>query len=128
MKTIIAGSRGITDIKIVERIVRESGFDISLVVSGGANGVDKLGERWAQLNKVPFTVYPAQWDLYGKSAGYKRNVLMAENADALIAIWDGRSKGTSHMINIANEFKLEVFVYSEIHGTVRYKDGTIQTA
>ena len=56
-------------------------------------------------------MYAAEWNRFGKSAGYKRNVVMAENAEALLAIWDGTSKGTGHMINIAKERGLKVVVY-----------------
>ena len=52
--------------------------------------------------------YPADWDTYGKSAGYRRNQLMADNADALVAFWDGQSRGTGHMINLAKERNLKV--------------------
>ena len=51
-------------------------------------------------------IYPAQWDKYGKRAGYRRNEQMAEVADGLIAFWDGQSKGTKHMIDIMTEKNL----------------------
>ena len=111
MKTIIAGSRGITDIRTVNIAVNESGIDITTVVSGTARGVDRLGEEWADKHNIPVDQYPAEWDLYGKSAGYRRNELMAVKADALIAIWDGESRGTMHMINIAKDHGLVVHVH-----------------
>lgn len=111
MKTIIAGSRGITNLRVVEKAIEDSGFEITEVVCGGARGVDDLGRKWAgNGNRIPVKMFPANWDAFGKSAGYKRNVQMAEYADALIAIWDGKSRGTMHMINIAKEKKLKVFV------------------
>jgi hypothetical protein len=113
MRVIIAGSRGITDLATVSKAVSDSGFAVTQVVSGGARGVDKLGEIWAKNHDIPVKVYPAQWDKYGKSAGYKRNVIMADNADALVAVWDGVSRGTGHMINIARDKGLKVYVHKE---------------
>jgi hypothetical protein len=110
MRCIIAGSRTITEYAEVERAVENSGFVISGVVSGGASGVDSLGERWAEEHMVPFEVYPAEWGLYGRSAGYRRNVQMADAADALIAVWNGGSRGTQHMIAIARGKGLKVYV------------------
>ena len=80
------------------------------IVSGTAAGADTLGERYAQEKGYEVKKFPAQWDLYGKSAGYKRNQQMAEYADGLIAFWDGKSKGTKHMIDIANKMGLKVRV------------------
>lgn len=110
MKTIIAGSRNIDSLDIVFQAVNQSKFLISTVVSGGARGVDQLGEQWAKMNNIPVDIYLANWDKYGKSAGYKRNTIMAMNADALIAIWDGESKGTKHMIDLAEKYGLKTFV------------------
>ena len=115
MRFIIAGSRGITDINHLWRAIDHlpNGLgDISSIVSGGARGADKLGERLAKSRDIPLTVKPAEWDKYGKSAGYRRNAGMAEDADALIALWDGKSKGTTHMINLATEKGLLVYVYN----------------
>ena len=112
MKVIIAGSRGITDYNTVLNAIDKSGFMITEVVSGTAKGVDQLGERWARENRIQIKRFPAQWDRYGKSAGYRRNEEMAHYADALIAIWDGQSRGTSHMIDFARSQGLKVFVYT----------------
>jgi predicted Rossmann fold nucleotide-binding protein DprA/Smf involved in DNA uptake len=112
MRTIIAGSRGITDYEIVKKAITIAAIPISVVISGGARGVDKLGERWAKEYKKPCEIYPADWDTHGKSAGYKRNQDMATKADALIAVYDGVSKGTAHMIDIARKAGLDVFVYT----------------
>jgi ribA/ribD-fused uncharacterized protein len=111
LRTIVAGSRGITTIEVVEKAVAASGFNISVLLSGAARGVDQLGERWAEAQGIPVERYPAQWDTHGKSAGYRRNEQMAQKAEALIAIWDGESKGTKHMIDYARKSGLKVFVY-----------------
>jgi hypothetical protein len=78
------------------------------IVSGGARGADALGEKLAKELDLPCKIFPANWDVYGRSAGYKRNRQMAEYADMLIAFWDGKSKGTEHMINLAREYDLDI--------------------
>jgi hypothetical protein len=110
MKTIIAGSRSIVDYETLIKAIQECPWNISEVVSGKAKGVDTLGEKYAKENNKPLLEYPANWKLYGKSAGYKRNVEMAEKAEALLAIWNGESKGTKHMIDIAKAKGLSVHV------------------
>lgn len=113
MKTIIAGSRNINDLRLLEKAIEASGISISEVVCGGARGVDDLGRKWAgNGNSIPVIMFPAQWGLYGKRAGYLRNTQMAHYAEALIALWDGKSKGTKHMIKEAKHLKLQVFVYN----------------
>lgn len=102
MKVIIAGSRGITRYSLVEKAVVASKFTITQVVSGGARGVDRLGIKWAKRNGVDFIVMRAAWmTLDGErnwNAGFERNERMADYADALIAVWDGVSGGTKHMM------------------------------
>jgi hypothetical protein len=85
--------------------------DVTEVVSGMARGVDTLGIDWAVENWLPWKEFYADWKHYGKSAGYKRNEEMAIYADALVAIWDGKSKGTKHMIDLANKHGLIVYVH-----------------
>lgn len=110
MKTIIAGTRTCENIALLEEAISECGWEITEVISGTARGADRLGEIYATRNQLPCVKFPANWDLYGKSAGYKRNVEMAEYGEALIALWDGKSRGTMHMINIARSKGLKVYV------------------
>jgi ABC-type enterochelin transport system substrate-binding protein len=112
MRIIIAGGRNFNDYDKLKNscdniLINQE--DI-VIVSGNANGADKLGERYGKENNYPIETYPAEWDKYGKSAGYKRNQTMADNADGLIAFWDGKSKGTKHMIDIATKGGLKVRV------------------
>lgn len=111
MKTIIAGSRTIEDYDIVLAAILASNFDITEVVSGTAKGVDILGERFAEDIEIAIKKFPADWNKYGKRAGYIRNEEMADYADAAICVWDGESRGTQHMINIATKKNLKLFVY-----------------
>ena len=110
MRTIIAGSRSINNYATVCQAVQRSGFSVSRVLSGMAAGVDTLAIRYATENDLPLDPYPAQWSKWGRSAGYRRNAQMADNADALIAVWDGKSPGTRHMIQLAKARGLKVFV------------------
>ena len=109
MKVIIAGSREIHDIAIVRTAMNNSKFDITEVVSGCARGVDKLGEKVATERGIIIKKFPADWSR-GKGAGFERNFEMANYADALIAVWDGKSRGTKHMIGVAETYKLLVYV------------------
>lgn len=113
MRCIIAGSRGITSQAVVETAIRASGWrdKITVVVSGTARGVDAEGEAWADRNARDVVRYPADWEMHGRAAGLIRNREMAKNADALIAVWDGESRGTKNMIYEARERGLEVYVY-----------------
>ena len=110
-KIIIAGGRDFMDYNLLKektnKILQEKKVTHKIVIiSGCARGADTLGLRYASENAFDVEEYPANWDKYGKKAGYMRNVEMAENADALIAFWDGKSKGTKHMIDIATERNL----------------------
>ena len=119
MKVIIAGSRTITNQTIVNRailvtipkLLTTQGIIKIEIVSGGAIGVDELGERWARGFNYPIKMFIPNWKKYGKKAGYLRNIEMANYADALIAIWDGKSKGTKMMIDIAKKKGLKVYIY-----------------
>ena len=112
MRTIIAGSRSITDYSLVELAVELSGILPTVIISGGARGIDSLGERYAKEHNIPLEVYPADWARYGRAAGRRRNAVMAEKAEALIALWDGESPGTNNMIKLAEAMKLQVKVYT----------------
>ena len=81
-----------------------------IILSGGASGADKLGERYAKENGFEVELYPADWNNYGKSAGPRRNKLMAENCDCVICFWDGKSRGTKSMIEYAKSLEKELRV------------------
>jgi hypothetical protein len=106
-KVIVAGSREFNDYNLLKskldyylsRKVAEG--DKIIIISGTANGADKMGERYAKEKGYYIEQHPADWNSFGKSAGYRRNLEMANVADALVAFWDGVSNGTKHMINIA---------------------------
>lgn len=129
-KVIIAGSRSITDYALVEKAVRDSGFEIAVVISGGARGVDALGEEWAAKNGKTVDRFLPDWERHGKSAGFIRNDLMVRNADALIAVYDGVSRGTAHTISSARRKGIPVHVLdtSEESPDEQEEDGPDQEA
>lgn len=100
MKLIIAGSRSITDQAIIDDAVALCCIipeDVDTVISGGASGVDSLGEMWAKRHGIPVIRCLPNYQLMGKSAPLYRNKHMAELGDFLVAVWDGKSSGTLHM-------------------------------
>lgn len=117
MRVIIAGSRSITDINEVKRAINASNWKemISIVVSGTARGVDRLGEACAKLKGWDLIQCPANWDAKGKEAGFIRNALMADIADRLIAVWDGESGGTKNMIGLMEKKGKPVFIWDAKH-------------
>jgi len=127
MKVIIAGSRSITDFETIKKAIGCCPFSISEVVSGGAKGVDLLGEKYASEENLPVSVFKPSWsnleapgavvktNRYGKynaKAGIDRNEEMGDYADALIAVWDGESTGTKHMIEYMGFLDKKVFIYN----------------
>ena len=81
-----------------------------IIVSGHAKGADTLGEKYAQERGLNIELHPADWHSHGRAAGPIRNAEMAAEADALIAFWDGQSRGTANMIKIAKDKGLQVAV------------------
>jgi hypothetical protein len=113
MKVIIAGGRNL-DLPIVtiSSLVVDSGFNLTQVVSGGATGVDRSGELYAEVMGIPTVVFEAEWDRYGKRAGPIRNSKMAVYADALIAVPDG-GPGTYDMIDKMKALGKPVFIWEK---------------
>jgi YspA, cpYpsA-related SLOG family len=101
MKTAIVGSRNIENYDLLKQATK--GLKITMVISGGAAGVDKMAERYAIEKGLPLTVLNADWQAHGKSAGMIRNAEIVKTADQVIAIWDGQSKGTAATINMAKK-------------------------
>ena len=123
IRIIIAGSRDFNDYKLLKTSMRDILKNTSLegvnkikIISGTARGADQLGERFAKQFKLEVVKFPADWDRFGKSAGYIRNEEMAKysvkenNYGMLVAFWDGESRGTKHMINLAKKHGLDVHV------------------
>lgn len=107
-KVIIAGGRDFSDYSLLKARVdaalrTKSQTHKIVIISGKARGADSLGERYAAERGYEISAHPADWEQYGKAAGYRRNAEMAQEGDALIAFWDGKSRGTKHMIDLAEK-------------------------
>ena len=101
MKVIVAGGRDFTDYDLMREKLDyylKNQAPFVEIVCGEALGADSLGKFYAQRKGYIVLSYPADWKKYGKSAGIRRNKEMAKAADALVAFWDGKSRGTANMI------------------------------
>ena len=142
MKVIIAGSRDINDYELVKKAVKASGFKVSMVISGGAPGVDTLGEKWATDNKVKIDRKEAEWnnlkqpgakiksrynkwkkceEEYNANAGFYRNSQMVDIAEACIAIQIEDTPGTQDTIKKCQKKGIPVFIYPEEKKDKEYK-------
>lgn len=109
-RIIIAGGRDFNDYQLLLDSVCPilKGDHNIEIVSGCANGADKLGERFAESFGLTVIKFPANWNKHGRAAGPIRNLEMAKYADELIVFWDGKSSGTKNMINTATKLNLKV--------------------
>ena len=99
MKVLIAGSRSIDSFELSTYIPR----DTSLIISGGAKGVDALAEKYADEHKISKLILLPQYHLYGKAAAIKRNEVMVDIADTVLIVWDGHSRGTKYTLQYAKK-------------------------
>lgn len=114
-RLIVAGGREITDRgfvfgeldRLTGNLLKEN---VVTEVCGEARGVDVIGREWAELKGLVVDSFPANWDAHGKAAGMMRNKLMANHGTHLVAFWDGESRGTKQMIDVARSFGLVVRV------------------
>jgi hypothetical protein len=122
MRVIIAGSRDFNDYELLKSNVynilkdetmknNSMNFGSFEIVCGKARGADTLGEKFGKEFGLTIKYFIPDWNGLGKSAGYVRNSDMAKyakvNNGVLIAFWDGESKGTKHMIDLANKYGLK---------------------
>lgn len=124
MKIIVAGTRTFNDYSLLKKTLDEYIFgdhdpddlifDLVEIVSGEAKGADKLGEKYAIESIFKIKRFPAEWDKYDKRAGYIRNEQMAKYADACVCFWDGVSRGTKHMIDLAKQYGLDLKVVNYV--------------
>jgi hypothetical protein len=110
MKVAIIGSRTFNDYELLKRTLNEMNSSIELIVSGGAVGADKLGEKYAYEYSIPTLIFIPDWETFGRYAGFLRNKDIVDNCDRVIAFWDGKSKGTDNSISYAKKIKKEIIV------------------
>jgi len=99
MKLLVIGSRTITDFDLTNHIPEET----SLIISGGAKGIDTIAEQYADSHGIEKLIIKPQYEKFGKAAPLKRNEEMVDKADAVLAIWDGKSKGTEYTLKYAQK-------------------------
>ncbi len=99
MKLLIVGSRGISSFELDAYIPQ----DVDLIISGGAGGVDTLAEEYADKHRISKLIIRPEYALYGKAAPLKRNEKMVDMADAVLVVWDGKSRGAQYTANYAKK-------------------------
>lgn len=120
MKVAIVGSRTVHDFNLLEYYglgaIETMGFrieDITEIISGGAEGVDYLAKLLSGKLRITCTEFFAQWEKYGKLAGFKRNQLIVDDCDCAIVVWDGQSNGTRDTIaKLIDAKKPHVVIYT----------------
>ena len=110
MKTAVIGSRNFGDYEMLKKALGER--DITQIISGGAKGADTLAKRYAKENDIPLLEFLPEYNKYGRSAPLKRNVLIIDASEVVIAFWDGQSTGTAHSITQARRVGKEVIIIS----------------
>jgi len=100
------GGRTVDDYELLSNTLNK--YTISELVSGGCSGGDKMVERYAKENNIHITIFKANWKKYGRAAGPIRNTKIIESCDCVVALWDGKSKGTGDSINKAKKLNLEI--------------------
>ena len=106
----IVGSRSFADQALAFRVLDRVRSKVAIVVSGGARGADSFGEAWAKARGIQTRVIRPDWKRFGRSAGFRRNGEIVAASQALVAFWDGASRGTADSIARAKEKGIPVHV------------------
>ena len=109
MKLLIAGSRSIREYDLEKHIPQ----GIRMIITGGADGIDTIAERYADQRRLSKLILRPQYDIYGRGAPLKRNEQMVELCDVALIVWDGRSKGTLHTLRYAEKLGKKVILLTE---------------
>jgi hypothetical protein len=109
VRIAVVGSREYPNMPLVRDTIRLLPRS-AVVVSGAARGVDRTAADAAREYGLAVTEYPANWNAYGKTAGFIRNQQIVDDADCLIAFWDGKSNGTAHSVNLARKKGIPYFI------------------
>ena len=107
MKVAVIGSRGI----IISNLGDYLPQDTTEIISGGARGVDTCAREYALAHNIKLTEFRPAYQKYGRSAPLKRNITIIQNADLVLAFWDGKSKGTKFVIDNCEKLGVEVKVF-----------------
>jgi len=110
MRVLVCGSRGFNDY-ITMCVALDAMDDVDTIVEGCARGADRLAEQYGQRHDIPVEHHPADWDRFGRGAGFRRNLEMLDSSvDLVLAFWDGESRGTAHTIQMASSRGIDVVV------------------
>ncbi len=101
MKIAVVGSRSFNDEMLLRSTIEE--YDASEIISGGAIGADRLAAAWAKDKGVPLKEFLPDYKRYGRAAPIRRNDLIVDAAEMVIAFWDGKSKGTKYTMDYAEK-------------------------
>ena len=107
MKTAVIGSRSLFIEDIGEYLPEKT----TEILSGGARGVDTCAKNYATKQGIKITEILPDYKKYGRAAPIKRNIEIIEKADAVVAFWDGKSKGTEFVINHCKKHNKTVKIY-----------------
>lgn len=126
MELLVAGSRNYYDYDEFSDVMNfaHKKYNITEIVSGGARGADALAERWAKENNIPIKIFKANWDTYGKSAGFIRNASMHNYLSQFenrlcLCFWDGQSRGTAHNFKLCGKNNTRLICYNfKLHKVV----------
>jgi hypothetical protein len=112
LRVLVCGSRNFIDVEPFDEVMDEYIGKITTIIHGSARGADMQAHLWGLRNNVPIEEYPADWKLHGKRAGPIRNsqMLLEGAPDLVVAFWDGESKGTKNMIEIAEKAGVKTIV------------------
>ena len=112
MRIAVVGSRCVTDYEYVKHVLDQLvNPDLDVIVSGGARGADSLARRYAHEYGMRFTCHEAEWNKWGKQAGFVRNKVLVADVDRVIAFHDGKSNGTKNTLYLARKSKIPVIVF-----------------
>ncbi|MDE7229244.1 MAG: DUF2493 domain-containing protein [Oscillospiraceae bacterium] len=107
MKVAVIGSRGLT----VNDLGKYLPEDTNEIISGGAHGIDTCAREYALAHGIKLTEYLPEYDKYGRNAPLKRNITIIQNADIVLAFWDGASRGTKFVIDNCEKMKVRCLVF-----------------
>jgi len=113
MKLAIIGSRTFNNYGLLSEIIGlhfANKLGELVIISGGAKGADKLAKDFAQAYDIKYEEFPADWNGYGKQAGFIRNQQIVDACDIVLAFWDGKSRGTKDTIDKARRAKKPTFI------------------
>ncbi|HID97804.1 MAG TPA: DUF2493 domain-containing protein [Thermodesulfobacteriaceae bacterium] len=104
-KIAVAGSRSIESYEFVKGVLENLLVQGDIVLSGNAPGADRLGERYAAETGLEVKIVPSKWEQHGLKATMMRNEVLLKAADCVISLWDGKSEGGRHMLEISKRDK-----------------------